>query len=162
MRTNEVAELYANVPMGSRYPAAHELFMGVYHSHSIQIARLIERAYPFARPSPAVSHFTFSLPPPLHPHSPLNTSCIPWPFPRSLLSRPCNFILRSYWRGGWRNFSVWRIYRGRGSLDIFGYWICWCSQFLLGFRTWIRSKSRVKVSSEIEEKEEYVCNGCTF
>lgn len=63
--------------MGSRYPAAHELFMGVYHSHSIQIARLIERAYPFARPSPAVSHFTFSLPPPLHPHFPLNTSCIP-------------------------------------------------------------------------------------
>lgn len=75
MRTNEVAELYANVPMGSRYPAAHELFMGVYHSHSIQIARLIERAYPFARPSPAVNHFTFSLPPPSS--LPFNTSCIP-------------------------------------------------------------------------------------
>jgi len=29
---------------------AHELFMGVYHSHSIQIARLIERAHSFARP----------------------------------------------------------------------------------------------------------------
>lgn len=57
--------------MGSRYPAAHELFMGVYHSHSIQIARLIERAYPFARPPPA-SPFPYSTSPP--PRHAFNTS----------------------------------------------------------------------------------------
>lgn len=94
-----MAELYANVPMGSGYPAAHELFMGVYHSHSIQIARLIERAYPFARPSP-VNHFTFSLPPPLTP-PPLTPrrigGMLKHPFRdlssgKKSLSRLCNFM----------------------------------------------------------------------
>jgi len=47
---------------------AHELFMGVYHSHSIQIARLIERAHSFARPPspprdpPYVSPSSFASP----------------------------------------------------------------------------------------------------
>lgn len=43
-----MGELFANVPMGSRYSVAHELFMGVYHSHSVQIVRLIARANSFA------------------------------------------------------------------------------------------------------------------
>lgn len=34
-----------NIPVSHEREGAHELFMGVYHSHSIQIARLIERAY---------------------------------------------------------------------------------------------------------------------
>ena len=45
-----MAKLYASVPVGKGARAAHELFMGVYHSHSIQIARLIERAQRVRRP----------------------------------------------------------------------------------------------------------------